>query len=132
MSIYKDDTDNFEYDQKNTSQNSFFSKIQGNSDISYINHSPIRIENNSDFSLYSFPGNGTVDNPYIIENLSISNGSISNIVIINSSAHFIIRNFVLDGISGNYTGISLTNVSNAQIINNSISKTSIGIFLFEF
>lgn len=69
-------------------------------------------------------GAGTLNNPYIIENVTIDGGGITNCIVIrDSSKHFIIRNstFINSGWSGTppYTGgITLDDVSNAMLINN--------------
>jgi parallel beta-helix repeat protein len=91
-------------------------------------HPPIIIESNADFISYGFPGNGTIENPYIIENFRIgATGSNSvGISISNINAYFIVKNcYVYTG----YIGISLMEVSTgtAWIINNTcISSTGDG------
>ena len=82
----------------------------------------IEIKNNSDFNLYANGGgNGTAQNPWIIENLSIvyDNLSYSGILISNTNDYFIIRNCSIIGCGG---GIILTNAPNGIIINNTLSE----------
>lgn len=118
--------------QLSENQISNSNKDSNNSSLLSLNnvliHSPINITKNEEFSFLGFLGNGTDINPYIIENLSISDGNMNLITIMDTNAHFIIRNNSLDGVSAEYTGIYLVNVSNAQIINNSISNTNSGIY----
>ena len=77
-------------------------------------------------------GNGTKENPYIIENVTIDGSGLppgnSCIIIQNSQAHFIIRNCTLK--NAPVRGIWLNNVSNGQIIDNNCSfnnESGIGI-----
>ncbi|MFW9969349.1 MAG: NosD domain-containing protein [Candidatus Odinarchaeota archaeon] len=91
-------------------------------------HPPILIESDADFIPYEFPGNGTQNNPYIIEDLRISaSGRFSEAIhISNTNAFFIIRNCF---IYTDYIGISLSDVAagTSWIINNTCySKTSDG------
>lgn len=65
-------------------------------------------------------GNGTPENPYIIENVSIRGGG-RNIGIYSSNAHFIIRNSrIIEG----GQGIFLMMTDNGKIINNNFSLNS--------
>ncbi|MFX0155831.1 MAG: NosD domain-containing protein [Candidatus Hodarchaeota archaeon] len=91
-------------------------------------HPPILIGSNVDFNSYEFPGNGTQDNPYIIEDLKISaSGSLTvGISIRNTNYFFIIRNCL---VYSDYLGISLIEVAagTSWIINNTcISKSGDG------
>ncbi|MFW9771315.1 MAG: NosD domain-containing protein [Candidatus Thorarchaeota archaeon] len=91
-------------------------------------HPPIIILSNADFLNYDFPGNGTQDNPYIIEDLIISASGSSNsgILIRNTDYLFIIKNCL---IYSDYLGISLIEVAagTSWIINNTcISKSGDG------
>jgi nitrous oxidase accessory protein NosD len=47
------------------------------------------------YSRYRFPGNGSRDNPYRIENKIINSGSAIGIHIRETSAHFVIRNCLI-------------------------------------
>ncbi|MFX1393618.1 MAG: NosD domain-containing protein, partial [Promethearchaeota archaeon] len=83
-------------------------------------------------------GNGTLSEPYIIENVTINGqrlDGISCITILNSNVHFIIRNCIIYNsgtiYSSNDAGIKLVNVSNGTIVNNYCSNNSIGINLIE-
>jgi parallel beta-helix repeat protein len=54
----------------------------------------IWIDDNDDFAIRGYPGFGTADDPYIIENFSIST-SASCIVIENVDVHYVVRNCIL-------------------------------------
>lgn len=91
-------------------------------------HSPIKIESDADFISYEFPGNGTQDNPYIIENFKIgADGRYAvGINISNTNSFFKIKNCL---IYTDYIGIELSHIASgtAWIINNiCISKTGRG------
>ena len=61
---------------------------------SYVVHSPIDIDRNSDFETLGFPGNGSESNPYRIENLNIT-GTFYSIIITNVSVYYVISNCYL-------------------------------------
>ncbi|MFX0002637.1 MAG: right-handed parallel beta-helix repeat-containing protein [Candidatus Hodarchaeota archaeon] len=91
-------------------------------------HPSILIESDADFIPYEFPGNGTKDNPYIIEDLRIgATGRFSIAVdISNTNSYFIIKNCI---IYADYIGIGLWDVATGTscIINNTcISKSGDG------
>lgn len=96
-----------------------------------IKMDPINIDSNNDFLEYNFPGSGTVEDPYILENIHIYNDRKSLITINNTNAHFIIRNCILDGIRLNFggNGIQLDSVANGYLVNNTITRTSQGVVL---
>jgi hypothetical protein len=86
-------------------------------------HSTIYINNLSSFTSANgvVGGNGTVFNPFIIENWSIDASLNHGIWIENTNEHFIIRNcYIWNGTNGsaaNY-GIYLNNLTNGFVINN--------------
>jgi len=71
--------------------------ISNTSHSYYVSSSPIIITSDSDFALYNFPGTGTVDDPYIIENFNITGAGDCGIYISAVSAYFVIRNCIVDG-----------------------------------
>ncbi|UCE09045.1 MAG: right-handed parallel beta-helix repeat-containing protein [Candidatus Thorarchaeota archaeon] len=86
---------------------------------------PIVITSNAGFLLQGYPGNGSIDNPYLIEGLSIT-ANQECISISDTDAHFIIRNCFLQSTSGPALyAVSFDEVLNG-IINNCtlISMTS--------
>ncbi len=90
-----------------------------------IEHQPILIASDNDFISNQFPGTGTREDPYIIENFKItSTGSMTNAIEVRStSKHFIIRNCQ---ITASYIGILVEAVSagTASIINNTITSST--------
>ncbi|MFW9887075.1 MAG: NosD domain-containing protein [Candidatus Thorarchaeota archaeon] len=117
----------------------------------YASHSPIYISSDGDFSK-EWPGEGTKDNPFIIEGLHIMS-NIYCIKIVGTSSYFVIRNCflenkdaVVDGkgiemervsngviedciVGGMSTGISLLKVQNMNVTSSQISKGKGGVRL---
>ncbi|MHA1200175.1 MAG: right-handed parallel beta-helix repeat-containing protein [Candidatus Heimdallarchaeaceae archaeon] len=61
----------------------------------YIYHDPILIMNDQNFTDYGLPGNGTEEDPYIIEGYHI-NGTLDAIRITETTKYFVIRNCRLE------------------------------------
>ncbi|MFX0072019.1 MAG: NosD domain-containing protein, partial [Candidatus Hermodarchaeota archaeon] len=83
-------------------------------------------------------GSGTLNNPYVIENVTINGQGIdgvSGISIYSSNEYFIIRNCTFYNSGTSYfsgdSGIKLIKVSHGTIINNDCSNNNIGIYLNE-
>ncbi len=102
--------------------------------------SPIVIDGNDNWvSLASSEiwcyGNGTINNPYIIENVSIDGQRFGNCLYINhSDVYFEIRNSIFhnSGTEGSWrgdAGIKLQNVLNGKLINNTCSNNLNGIVM---
>ena len=61
--------------------------------INKIHHEPFTIISDADFVTYGFPGSGTEEAPYIIENYNINSESgTSGIFITGTTSYFIIKN----------------------------------------
>lgn len=90
---------------------------------------PISITSNAAFIGVASSGNGTVDDPYIIENLSITNNTANLIYIENTTAYFEIRNCLLNGTDGSYDGIVLNNTDYGNLSTNDIFRCNYGIHL---
>ena len=111
--------------------------------INYIPHTPILIERDNDFII--FPGEGTKDNPFILENFNISASfSPYGINISDTTKFFIIQNCYIDTrdvgiwiswirngtaiiknniiVNHNSNGIDLWDVSGIFVTNNIISN----------
>lgn len=86
-------------------------------------HEPIEVLNDTAFVLYGFEGEGTKEDPYIIENYYIESfGFLSNaIYVTGTTAHFIIRNCYM---VAEYLGINVHAVASntALIFNNTITS----------
>jgi parallel beta-helix repeat protein len=94
---------------------------------SYVDSGLIQITSDEEFALRAHSGDGTVDNPYIIEGLNISHRARS-IDIINTTVHFVIRNCYLRTLTGvPIEGIYMNSVDNGIIENNIIIASSHGI-----
>lgn len=102
-------------------------------EISYTSHSPILIQNNTDFAdqaaLEGWSGDGSAGNPYMIENYNISASSAHGIHIINTTVHFVIRDSYIEDGGSNYDGINCNEVYNGTISNNTILDNNYGIYL---
>ncbi|MFX1506079.1 MAG: right-handed parallel beta-helix repeat-containing protein [Promethearchaeota archaeon] len=83
-------------------------------------HAPIRILNNSDFSVQAmeenWPGDGSSQHPYVIEGLEIS-GAFNLIEIHDTSVYFQINSCSL---THGRVGVSLYHVTNGFLFNNTI------------
>jgi len=100
--------------------------------ISYTSHAPISIPNNSQFTSANgvVRGNGTANNPYVIEGWDINaTGIRDNAIEINAAiAYFEVRNCRLYG--ANISDINIRGSRNGALINNSCSGSQEGIFLW--
>jgi parallel beta-helix repeat protein len=100
---------------------------------SYFFHAPINISGDAQFdamaSINSWPGDGSVGNPYIIADYDISGVGFSNAIIIQSTTrYFVIQDcYVHDA---NSAGIYLSNVIHAKLIGDVCSANRLfGIYL---
>jgi len=86
----------------------------------------IVISNDIELSKYSSKGNGSQNNPYIIENYIIKNKENTAILIFNVTKYFVIKNCTL---VENNVGITLKDIKNGTAIveNNSFKLNSIDI-----
>lgn len=95
-----------------------------------LSHGPILIDGNNAFTKANSGvsrGNGSLLNPYLIKDLSITAPAGTGIDIRNTTSYFLIRNVL---VSGSQYGISLTNVTNADVENSTLSSNQHGIILF--
>ena len=98
-------------------------------------HDPIIIDGDVDFSIQAltegWSGDGSQRNPCIIENYSIKATGLPAVLISNTNSHVILRNLELSGATlARSTGLSLRNVSNAQLQNNTVNANFHGISLW--
>jgi parallel beta-helix repeat protein len=104
--------------------------------IAYIPHAPIYIDGDTNFTdtalLEGWQGNGTLEDPFIIENLSITSGGSATprVNISNTRVHFVIQNCELAYASSS-RGLNLDNVHNGRIINNTCTGNYFGIYLVD-
>jgi parallel beta-helix repeat protein len=90
--------------------------------IAEFEDSPVRIRNNTEFSIQGWPGNGTPSSPYLLENLTIIPAGRYAIDISDTDAFLIIRNCTF-WLPEYYSGgaILLYNVTNVRIMNCTIT-----------
>ncbi len=103
--------------------NSVFSKS------SLISSEPIDINSDDVFISLGFPGSGTVEDPYIIEDYNITTTSNIGIAISCTTKYFVISNCYIDT---EYYGIYINNVTDgtAIVINNTCNNNDYyGIYL---
>jgi parallel beta-helix repeat protein len=103
----------------------------------YIPHDSIIIVGDASFAenatIEGWPGNGTEENPYIIEGYEINASTSDGIVISSTKAHYIIRDTRI--FYGNHSershdyGIDLRRAPNGTIENCTIENYSVGIYL---
>ena len=100
----------------------------------HIVHSVIVINGDAAFDSQaaseSWPGSGTLGDPYRIENYLIDASTGNGIDISNTGVHFVIYNCTIFGVTSTYRGIRLDNVSNATITENELIDNVIGIHLY--
>ena len=77
----------------------------------YEEHDPILITSDDDFETQGWPGNGTLENPYAIEDLMIS-AEYECIKLGWTQAHFVIRNCLFTDAE---VGIEITSSANGLI-----------------
>jgi len=104
-------------------------QIRNSSVLSLTPHSPIRIQNDNNFTDYGFTGYGNRTHPYIIEELSIITSESYGIYVEDTTKHFVIRYCFIDAsISGIY--IFYAAEETAIIANNTCKNNNIGINIF--
>ncbi|MFX1505733.1 MAG: nitrous oxide reductase family maturation protein NosD [Promethearchaeota archaeon] len=103
--------------------------IQGLSD--YISMDPIKIFNNTAFKdNYGFAGEGTAEEPYLIEGISITSNTETLIHIENTTKHFHINGSFFNCLDGLYSeAVSFLNVTHGTFVNNTIIRSWFGVTL---
>ncbi len=76
--------------------------------LQYVSHSPFDVDEDSDFISYAFPGNGSLIDPYIIEDYIITTSNSYGIRISNVTKYFVIRNCMIEN---QLIGVHIQNVS---------------------
>jgi parallel beta-helix repeat protein len=97
----------------------------------YQEHPPIQITSDSDFQEQGFPGLGTPQSPFLIQDLLINTSeNVDGISIENTRAFFIVNScYLCRGDFSRRTGLYLSNVTNALIEENQILGYDYGLFL---
>ncbi len=105
--------------------------LQGKSLTLSTSDSPIYIHGNEQLAAFANKGEGTKNDPYIIENYTITTSSNHGVEIRNTTEYFILRNVTVDGTgSNNKYGFFFFNVTNGIIKDNVAFKWAYG-FRFE-
>ena len=96
-------------------------------------HDPILINGNDDFTYENgvVQGDGSAQDPYVIEGWDIEADTAHGIEIRNTLAHFIIRDVeIFDGLDiGWYSGIKLYQVANGTIMSCTITNCADGVYV---
>ncbi len=99
----------------------------------YSQHDPINITTDNELASDAVSGNGTSNNPYILEGWKIISENTHSISISGTTKHFIIRNCWLEAhtTSDDSYGIFLLNVflGSPMIANNTCKQSGIGIYV---
>ncbi|MHA2383790.1 MAG: NosD domain-containing protein [Candidatus Thorarchaeota archaeon] len=83
----------------------------------YTPHSPIEIWSNQDFKDQGWPGNGTADDPYVIDGLNITTDE-RGIAIFDTTVYYQITNCMISSLgSRSFAGIRLQNASHGSVSN---------------
>ena len=98
--------------------------------MSFIRHDPISVDGDADLasqaSFEGWPGNGSIDNPYVIGGFEIEGGS-RGILISNVGSYFEVEDCYIH--SSSYASVCLDNSVNGTLSNNSIEDSYMGIYL---
>lgn len=100
---------------------------------------PFRINSDSDFATLGLSGDGSEENPYVIQGYGINGeGQGYCLYVGNTTAHFVVKHNYFYGASGNSAiyfrnnGLYLFNVANGTVFDNTISNNDgNGIYLDE-
>jgi len=95
----------------------------------YDVHSPILILDNTDLISFGFPGDGSEENPFLIQNYEIDGAGGSAIAIYDVDLHVKIRNCLLSDSSWPSAVIHLENARNVTIENNRLVDSYVGVWL---
>ncbi len=99
--------------------------------LSYTPHGPILVQSDADFETQGWPGEGSSENPYVIEDLEIYVDHLC-INIIDTSVYFIIRDceFIASIEASSATAVRFENVSHGTVTQCNMTG-NIGMWLYE-
>ncbi|OLS22692.1 MAG: hypothetical protein HeimC3_29660 [Candidatus Heimdallarchaeota archaeon LC_3] len=98
--------------------------------VKFLQDSPIIINSDSDFLSHGFSGNGTKNDPYLIEGLNLS-GFGPLITIDGISSNFKVKNNFFTATGSDTKAISIVSTQNGQIENNSFRNFDLAVSIFE-
>jgi len=103
--------------------------LKNTNEINYTSHTSILIDSDEDFDSAGFPGSGTENDPYIIENYQIASRYSSAIEIGFTTKYFIIRDCLLENSA---TGVYIMNIaSNTAIIaDNIFNQNDVALYVY--
>jgi parallel beta-helix repeat protein len=108
----------------------------GNEKTAYNVSTPFRINSNAEFasmaSARGWPGDGSLGNPYIIDNYDINGTGYGYCIFVgNTTVYFTIQNCYLHeaGTNEGNPGLDLQNVQNGTVTNNTATNNYFGIHL---
>ncbi len=93
------------------------------------NHSTIFLDGNYELETFCTKGNGSEEDPFIIENLNIDAIDATGIEIRNTNAYLIIRDCSIESYNKAKLGMDIRNCGNITITNNILQNAYDGIFL---
>src|SRR3972149_2210998 len=99
----------------------------------YVPRAPILIVGDAGFT----PGNGvtggsgTPGDPYVIEGWEIDASMADGIAVLNTTAHFVVRNVRVHSGSWNYVGVWLEGVQNGRIEGSVFADNADGVYVLD-
>lgn len=90
----------------------------------------IKIESDDDFVTYGFPGNGSEENPYRIENYNVQSPYFFGIEIKYTTKYFVIQNCIITAAIHSCIQIDHAAASTAKIVNNIITGDITGLVIY--
>ncbi len=127
-------------------------QVKNPSILALTPHDPIEIISDGNFADYGFSGSGTSEDPYIIQEYSITTTSERGIFIVDTTKYFVIRDCYVDAqaygiyianiaegtasiinnicIDNNLDGIKLKNSSGCTVTDNTCTDSDLGINLY--
>jgi parallel beta-helix repeat protein len=91
----------------------------------------INISSNADFEGYGLRGSGTAEDPYLIEGLNLSDHVGNGIVIRNTDAHLVIKDCIMQNLSGRYRYVSSQGISVEEAENVRAKDCQVSSIIFE-
>ncbi len=107
-------------------------KIEQLQGQSYIFHEPVNVSNDFELATVATSGSGTKLDPYVLQGWNITTNGVHGISIQHTSAHFIIRNCVIEtGRIRHIYGIFINDTADntAIITNNTCLNNDVGILV---
>ncbi|MHA1989939.1 MAG: right-handed parallel beta-helix repeat-containing protein [Candidatus Hodarchaeales archaeon] len=91
---------------------------------------PIYVVGDRAFAALGFPGSGTEEDPYVIEQKIFTSFEAVLFEVHDTTVYFIVRDTLFDGINHSFNAIVLDNVVNAIFERNNVTNAVTGIFVY--